>query len=306
MGNPVKMVFWRALMQISALCFAVGIAVGRFAHIRISRALFKPRPDDIFIATYPKSGTTLMQMILHQLKTDGQVDFAHINNVSPYLELEFQQSQGRFLDRFESPRVFKTHLTADVLPVETGRYIYILRDARDVAVSAFHHTRLMGGMERTLEEFTENFLSSKKSTQRAILGAGTVSWFEHLESWWPHRNRPNVLCLSYETMIVDLEGTVRKVADFCGFPLREEDMPRILANCSLAAMKQHEEKFDPRFQFSQPGSQGFIRQGKAGSGREHTPRHQQIFEQRLTELAEKLGCPASNPYEEIRTALDKS
>jgi hypothetical protein len=246
-----------------------------------------------------------MQMMIHQLKSDGGMDFVHINRVCPYLELEFQQDQGLSLRNLESPRCFKTHLTADSLPLKTGRYIYILRDVRDVVVSAFHHAQRMGSTE-TLEQFSETFLSSKATTQMAMLGAGDVSWFGHLESWWPHREKPNVLCLSYETMIADLEGTIRKVADFCGFAVREEEMPRILERCGLAFMKQHEDKFDPRFQFFTADTQGFIREGKARSGRDLSPRHKEIFEQRLESLARKLGCPSSEPYQEIRTALDKA
>jgi len=304
MGKAIKPVLLKLILHFSSIFLLLGIVTGRFARIRLARSIFKPRPDDIFIATYPKSGTTLMQMILYQLQSDGAIDFPHINYVSPYLELEFQKEQGQLLDDLPSPRYFKTHLTAEELPLDTGRYIYIVRDVRDVAVSAFHHTLLMGGTQGTLEEFTDMFLSGSKSDQRTILGAGTVSWFDHLASWWPHRERPNVLCLSYEKMIVDLEGTVRKVAGFCGFPLREEDMPRILRNCSLESMKLHANKFDPRFQYARKESQGFIRQGKAGSGKEHTPRHKEMFEQKLTALASKLGCRTGEPYQEIRTSLD--
>jgi len=35
---------------------------------------FTPQPGDIFIASYPRSGTTWLQMILYQLTTDGDMD----------------------------------------------------------------------------------------------------------------------------------------------------------------------------------------------------------------------------------------
>ena len=44
-------------------------------------------PDDIFVVTYPRSGTTWTQMILYQLTTDGRMDFAHITQVCPWFEL---------------------------------------------------------------------------------------------------------------------------------------------------------------------------------------------------------------------------
>ena len=47
---------------------------------------FGERDDDIYVVTYPKSGTTLMQMMLYQLTTDGKIDFKHIYDVSPWTD----------------------------------------------------------------------------------------------------------------------------------------------------------------------------------------------------------------------------
>jgi len=46
---------------------------------RLSRELlFVPRPGDIYIVSYPRSGTTWLQMILYQLTSDGSMGFDHI------------------------------------------------------------------------------------------------------------------------------------------------------------------------------------------------------------------------------------
>ena len=52
------------------------------------KLLFDEREDDIYITTYPKSGTTLMQMIIYHLTTDGSMDFNHIYDVSPWIRNE--------------------------------------------------------------------------------------------------------------------------------------------------------------------------------------------------------------------------
>jgi len=44
---------------------------------------FKPRPTDVFIATYAKAGTTWMQQIVHGLRTNGSMAFEEITEVVP-------------------------------------------------------------------------------------------------------------------------------------------------------------------------------------------------------------------------------
>jgi len=278
----------RALLKLSSLLTGAGLRIRRSL---LTREAPRPRPDDIYIVSYPKSGTTLMQMILYQLTTGGEMDFPHINAVCPFLELEISKHNAGFLEAAASPRCFKTHLLARELPITTGRYIYIVRDVRDVVVSAYHHDLMVGGAHRSLEQFTEEFLESG--------WLAYPTWFEHLDSWWPHRNDPNVLYLSFEDMTANLEATIRQVARFCQIDVREADMPRILERCSFAFMKQHEAKFDPRLQNTPRGSQGFIRKGKTGSGSELLPRHREMFDEKLTATARKLGCNRGEPYREL-------
>jgi hypothetical protein len=247
--------------------------------------LYRPRPDDIFVVSYPKSGTTLMQMILHQLKTRGEVDFTHITNVSPWYEMELILNSPQNLE-VPSPRVFKSHLRYRNLPRE-GRVIYMLRDPRDVALSAYHHVGLMTGREPNREAFIRDFILGRSPFR---------SWFKHIKSWWPHRNDPNVLFVRFEEVVADLEGTVRRVAAFCGIEVHEEDMPRILEHCGIEFMKNHQEKFDPRTRTASLAPTQFIRQGKAGSGREVlTQGQREILAKKLTELQRRLGALEQDP-----------
>lgn len=51
---------------------------------RIALLAFVPRASDIFIVTYPKSGTNWMQMILYQLTTDGDMErLSHVLEATP-------------------------------------------------------------------------------------------------------------------------------------------------------------------------------------------------------------------------------
>jgi hypothetical protein len=277
------------MMPAASFLLRTGSSLQTALTYRIAWGAFVPRPDDLYIAAYPKSGTTLLQMMVHQIRTDGRMDFPHINAVCPWIELEFHRNNAAGLEALESPRCFKTHLLYRQLP-RSGRLLYIVRDVRDVAVSAWHHARLLGGVGN-LEDFTVGFLRR---------GWGSSStWFQHLRSWWPHRRDPRVLFLSYERVIADLEGTVRRVADFSGLPLREEEIPRIVERCGITFMKQHEEKFDSRFQGARPEVQGFIRRGEAREGRELSLDQRERIDRELSALAEELGRARGVPYLEL-------
>lgn len=240
----------------------------------------KIRPDDVLISTFPKSGTTLLQMMVHQLRGDGGMDIPHINAVVPWLDPEVTAGNYVFLDALPSPRVFKTHLRRELLPHDI-KYIYCVRDVREVFVSARHHQSMMMGRRLPRQLFARHFGKSR-------VQSGT--WFEHLESWWPHRHDANVLFLTYEGMIADLEGTIRRVAAFCGLPLDEAAMPRILERCGFEFMKQHTLKFDPRLHQTERNLSTFIRKGKAGLWRQELPAADcEKLEKQMRSLARKLG-----------------
>lgn len=69
-----------------------------------------------------------------------------------------------------------------------------------------------------------------------------MNYFQHLLTWWPKRNDPNVLLLSYEDMLEDLETAVKTVASFIVI-----DDQVSIANAgkmsSFDFMKQNQNKF---------------------------------------------------------------
>ncbi len=253
------------------------------------REWYRPRPDDVFIVSYPKSGTTVMQMILYQLKTGGDMDIPHIGAVSPWFELELVRTYPQVIEATPSPRAFKSHARYGKLP-RGAKYIYLVRRPEDVAVSAFHHYALTAGMAGDLGRSLDHFIAD-----RGPFG----SWFRHVASWWPHRHDANVLWLRYEEIIADLEGTIRRVAAFCGLPVDEAQMPRVLERCGVAFMKRHGDKFDPRTrQFTH--LEEFVRKGKAGAGAQVLSAEQrEQLERRLGELARGLGCSAGDPFADL-------
>src|SRR5262249_61834635 len=109
-----------------------GGMASRVDWLRLKYVDYVPRPDDVFIVTYPRSGTTWMQMILYQLTSDGNMDLPHIAEYCPWVERSVRSAR-RFYTR-PSARIFKSHLPYAQIPKGPGKYIYVARDGKDVAV----------------------------------------------------------------------------------------------------------------------------------------------------------------------------
>lgn len=198
-------------------------------------AAFRARADDVFIATYPKCGTTWMQQIVHSLRTGGDMAFEEITAVVPWLELAYDLGQDPSAEQSAVPRAFKTHLDGDRVP-SGARYIYIIRDPRDVVVS-FHHFFEGWVFEPgsiSLETFAREFF---------IAGSGSGNYWQHLASWWPRHDDHNTLMFSYEEMLRDSAGTIDSVARFISIDDAEAcEVTRNLA--SFQTMRQHAHRFD--------------------------------------------------------------
>ena len=94
--------------------------------------------------------------------------------------------------------------------------------------------------------------------------------FGFLAAWWPLRHEPNVMLLHYADMKRDHEGSVRAIAEFLGFDVRDEQWPAILEYTSFSWMKAHEDKFELRtvgeIPILDPGA--MIRKGQVGASAE--------------------------------------
>lgn len=261
-------------------------------------------PDDIFIVTYPRSGTTWLQMIVYQLTTDGAINFAHIDEVSPYLEVALIPRRRNITDLPGTPRVVKSHLPYHEIPKGPGRYIYGVRSGLDVAVSYHHHSRkyVQGMAGLSLSEFFSRFMAGQ-----VLYG----SWFDHVTRWLRNKDRLNLLVVTYEELSADLEATVRRIADFCGITIDPAAMPRILERCSFAFMREHNARFVGEQWPRNPDAPEtpFIRRGQVGGWREELDAQaasdfQETCDRRLRHLGEDMvrvlsgrGAPAARTRE---------
>ena len=109
---------------------------------------FVPRDSDIYVTTYPKSGTTWTMSILeHLVKKVSEKGISlgfSTEHFCPWLDTAASTENWRLIfSKFEkatSPRFFKSHASVGLIK-QPARIIQCLRHPLDTFVSAWHHVR---------------------------------------------------------------------------------------------------------------------------------------------------------------------
>jgi len=218
---------------------------------------YKAADSDIFIATYPKCGTTWMQYILYLLKNKGEPlpKGDKILHHVPHLE----ESGPEVVKALPEPRIIKTHLPRDMVPWnDKTKYIYVARNPKDCCTSMYHHTKNFGVhydfVDGPFWAFFECFVRGEVDFN---------CYFDNLNSWYPCKDLPNVLFLTYEEMKEDAASVVRRLGEFLGGEFAKnaavrEIVEKVVVNSSLTSMKKCPENWT----FSK--NDEFIRKGVIG------------------------------------------
>lgn len=215
-----------------------GLWLHTFLNEDIVRSAFtyQPCPDDVFVATYPKCGTTWTQYLVLSILSKGAPPKRNIDFMlaSPFLELMGAEAA----EKMARPGVLKTHLPFNKAPYSpNAKYICAARNPYDVCVSSYYHTK--GFTPKTVKD-----VSFGTFHDLFILGKFSYGdYFDHLLSWYEQREHTNVLFVTYEQAKKDTALWALKIADFLGKgygdQLRKEPalLQKVLDVCSLERMK---------------------------------------------------------------------
>lgn len=238
---------------------------------------FKFREDDVIVSAYGKSGTTWVQQIIAQLLMgpDAALEPA---GISYWMDLRVPPKSVKLaeVEAQQHRRFLKTHLPIEALVFsEKAKYVYVGRDGRDIAWSLHNHHRKAndawyGALNETpgligpkLPRFVEGTDPHEYFTAW-LESDGQPFWpfWENVRGWWSARNLPNVLMVHFANLKADLEGEMRRIANFLDVQHGEENWPTLIEHCTFDWMQRHGDGIVPAGGvFWEGGTSSFLHKG---------------------------------------------
>src|ERR1700730_18035964 len=247
---------------------------------------YRPRSDDIIIATYPKCGTTWTQQIVSLLVFQTP-EPKPVMQISAWIDRRFGEPIDAILTKIEAQEhgpFLKSHLPLACLPFyDEVKYIHVARDGRDACMSLHNHgTGLSAhvleafdkiGLEdetighpfpRLPEHPAEFFHQWITAEPFGNCGGPILSFLHFQRTWWEARHRPNVLFVHFNDLKADLSGEMRRIADFLGIFVPEAMWPELVSMADFDAMRRDGDPLMAAVaSLFQGGSQRFFFKGKA-------------------------------------------
>ena len=207
----------------------------------------------IWLASYPKSGNTLLRSILSSyfFSKDGEFKFENLYKISQFPLLNHFLSLG--IDINNSKEVFKNFVNAqNIINQEKGKIkffkthsslckvfdynftnsqntlgaIYIVRDPRNVVISLAHHYDL------SINEATETMLDKNKFMEKTDKNFNVFigSWNFSYNSWKNLKQENKYLLIKYEDLINKKKTVLLKVFKFLSSLGMKADLDMIKLN----------------------------------------------------------------------------
>ncbi|KAK1422379.1 hypothetical protein QVD17_25464 [Tagetes erecta] len=216
----------------------------------LAQQRFKAHPNDVFLCSFPKGGTTWLKALAFAIITRETFDIStnplltnSPHDCIPFLEKELAKVEENQKNSCSLP--IATHMHYHCLPdsvitspdsvvTSNCKIVYIYRNMKDVIVSYYHFVRKLNkipmenaSFEEALDEFCQGISSCG-------------SYWDHILGYWKASlSRPErFLFLKYEDMKNDPTSNVKRLAEFIGRPFTIEEekanvIEKIIRLCSF-------------------------------------------------------------------------
>lgn len=242
------------------------------------RPIGQCEPEDVFIAGYPKSGNTWVQLLVAAMQFElnpAAVPDSLVQELVP--DVHYKRYYKRFL-----PRVaFKTH---HLPQPQYRRVIHLVRDGRDVLCSYKHYNDALG--------ITHSFAEMIRT------GAGLYPcrWHEYVEAWESNPYQAERIVVRYEDLKQNCTTELSRIAEFLSIDVSADRLAELAAGTEVAKMQQRETRFGWNHP-DWPKDKKFVRKGTTGNFRcEMSPAQIQRFEDQSASALIKFGYLAARSH----------
>jgi Sulfotransferase domain len=237
--------------------------------------------NDVFVAHYPRSGSTWLRFMLFEILTGKGAEFDHVNRDIP--DVGGQRDAAALLPN--QGRLIKTE---EPFRPDYRRAIYLVRDGRDVALSEYAYEKAQGWIDCPFDDYLKMFVNGNASPYG--------SWEEHARSWIesPLNARGDLMLVSYPELRQNTELTLTRIAEFLKVRVPVQVIHNAIQNNNLHNMRKKEDRdpqigYDPRTR-SIPEEKRFVRSGAVGGWRERlTPAQAEYLQRNTGKMLLRLG-----------------
>lgn len=237
--------------------------------------------NDVFVASYPRSGSTWLRFMLFEILTQKEAEFDDVNRHIPVVggqrdAVALLPNQGRLIR------------TEEAFRPDYRRAIYIVRDGRDVALSEYAYQKAQDWIDCSFNDYLKMFVNGNASPYG--------SWEEHARSWIesPLNARGDLMLVSYRELKQKCEPTLTRIAEFLKVRVPAQVIQNAIQNNNLQNMRKKEDRapqigYDPRTK-SIAEEKRFVRSGAVGGWRERlTPAQAEYLQRNTGKMLVRLG-----------------
>jgi len=185
------------------------------------------KKNDLFIVSYPKSGNTWLRLLVANFYFKN----VNYNNIEQLVPETYHTNESEFINK--KLRIFKCH---DYYDHRFGRAIYIVRDPREVVVSAYFFAIKIGTISKNYSKrkFVRNFLNGE-------FNSNFGTWYQHVGSWYGAKDN-NILFIRYEDLKKKMAVEILKIAKFLKIEISSKKISKIVRKTSFKILQDQEGK----------------------------------------------------------------
>jgi hypothetical protein len=232
------------------------------------------RDDDIWLASYPRSGSHFVRFILVSVRHFLQYgkfpgDLSGMKSIPDV--------HGRRLEFAEGPpRILKTHFPFDP---RYRRIIHLIRDPRDIIVSYFHYSKGLPHLfldpapdRYKLPQFVDLFL-------RGRVWPGDIR--EHSASYSERSDINEYTRIHYEALLAEPQREYRRLLEAAGMNLPRDKLDALIEHTSFASMRRLHSPRTARAGMVEGNPVHILRSGVSGQ-------HAQVLRDRVRQRVEAV------------------